>query len=504
MEITMSLRLPFATFAVAGAALAAGCGSSSNGVFSTTTTTSTATGSTTGTTSTSTSTSTAAGGAGHGGAAHGGHAQGGAAQGGHAQGGEAPGGGGPGGSGGGTQADCQAGATRACYTGPAGTQNVGACKGGTQSCVVGAWGACNAETTPASETCNGVDDDCDGQVDDGVSGTGGACSTGLPGVCATGTIACTAGKLVCVGDAGPSLETCNGLDDDCDGLVDDGNPGGGGACPTGLPGACGQGVEACSGGVLVCQALVAPSQEKCNGVDDDCNGLVDDGNPGGGQFCATGLPGVCSSGTTLCQGGVVVCSQNVAAAAAETCGNGLDDNCNGVVDDGCGPYTFAGVAVNLPVAQLVGWQQCFSDTYAQTVALSTVTAACFRQKLLLACRTPGSQTLTVAAWAPRADVLFNTGTSNTPHNANGVGWYYYQGDAFGTYSSWGFAPQGDVINRNSCDTTASSLDGYAGADANKRLCWHTQSSNLIGGWRCGATDSLNASGAWERVVFQAD
>ena len=43
---------------------------------------------------------------------------------------------------------------------------------------------------------------------------------------------------------------------------------------------------------------------------------------------------------------------------------------------------------------------------------------------------------TVAAHAPRTDVLFDTGTGNVPHDANGVGWYYN-----GNWS-WGFAPQG--------------------------------------------------------------
>jgi hypothetical protein len=58
--------------------------------------------------------------------------------------------------------------TQACYTGPAGTENVGVCKGGTQSCV-GPLGACMGEVTPAAhENCfNGLDNDCSGEVGNG-------------------------------------------------------------------------------------------------------------------------------------------------------------------------------------------------------------------------------------------------------------------------------------------------------------------------------------------------
>jgi hypothetical protein len=55
-----------------------------------------------------------------------------------------------------------------CYTGPAGTQGVGACHGGTQSCL-GTPGVCNGEVLPAKyENCfNNIDDDCDGVVNNG-------------------------------------------------------------------------------------------------------------------------------------------------------------------------------------------------------------------------------------------------------------------------------------------------------------------------------------------------
>ncbi len=65
---------------------------------------------------------------------------------------------------------CCPGRTRSCYSGPAGTAGVGICKTGTQTCLSdGTWGACTGEVTPRSETCNGQDDDCNGQVDNGAT-----------------------------------------------------------------------------------------------------------------------------------------------------------------------------------------------------------------------------------------------------------------------------------------------------------------------------------------------
>lgn len=110
----------------------------------------------------------------------------------------------------------------------------------------------------------------------------------------------------------------------------------------------------------------------------------------------------------------------------------------------------------------------------------------------MACRATSANTLDVLAWAPRSDVLFDTGassTSTTLHNANNVGWYY------NSAWSWGFAPQGDTINRFVCD-------GVTNVDSGLRLCWQTGQG--VGGYRCGANRSLNNSIVFERLVYQAD
>jgi hypothetical protein len=56
-------------------------------------------------------------------------------------------------------------------------------------------------------------------------------------------------------------------------------PGGGGPCDTGLEGVCGPGVEQCRNGQLECEGLFPPGgTETCNGLDDDCDGAIDDGD----------------------------------------------------------------------------------------------------------------------------------------------------------------------------------------------------------------------------------
>jgi hypothetical protein len=73
----------------------------------------------------------------------------------------------------------------------------------------------------ALEVCNGLDDDCNGKMDD-TTRIGQACASGRPGICAEGTWACTDGKDECIPlTPAARFDTCNAKDDDCDGTTDE-------------------------------------------------------------------------------------------------------------------------------------------------------------------------------------------------------------------------------------------------------------------------------------------
>ncbi len=155
---------------------------------------------------------------------------------------------------------------------------------------------------------------------------------------------------------------------------------------------------------------------------------------------------------------------------------------------------FSGIKRFVPADQLTDWTVCHTDTYADSgTALNDILADCDGANLLLACRPVGSSLFTLAAWAKREDVLFDTGVNDTVvHNSNGVDWYF--NDSW----SWGFAPEGAGVNKNSCDYN----DGILGQQES-RLCWHTFDGDIDSGYRCGDND-LNDDNNWERVILQAN
>lgn len=100
----------------------------------------------------------------------------------------------------------------------------GGSTGGTGG-VGGVGGSGGSPCVPTTEVCDGVDNDCDPGTPDGSADPqlGISCNTGLVGICAAGTQTCNNGGLECTPDNQPTGEICNGLDDNCSGVPDEGN-----------------------------------------------------------------------------------------------------------------------------------------------------------------------------------------------------------------------------------------------------------------------------------------
>ena len=107
---------------------------------------------------------------------------------------------------------------------------------------------------------------------------------------------------------------------------------------------------------------------------------------------------------------------------------------------------------------------------------------------------------TIVAAAPRADVLFDTGSEysgpGATHTANGTAWYF--SDSY----SWGFAKAGDDVQRGSCDV-AGIFAWTPGPNGGARLCWHTSEGFMTNGFRAGMYN-VNDSGTTYRAVYESD
>ena len=230
---------------------------------------------------------------------------------------------------------CVNGATQSC-----GTSNTGICQLGTQTCVNGAWGSCTGAVLPGTETCNALDDDCDGTVDDG-----NVCVTSTTPTEVCDSVDNDGDGQVDEGGVCPPVgllngEFCNGVDDDFDGKVDesfDNDDDGYTSCGTKTDGSD----KVVDNNNLDCQdynlGIHPGAAEMCNGVDEDCDGRVDeDFDKDGDKFTTCGTK---TDGSDKVVGGLGDQSfdcrddlQSISPARSETC-NGLDDNCNGKTDE---------------------------------------------------------------------------------------------------------------------------------------------------------------------------
>ena len=223
---------------------------------------------------------------------------------------------------------------------------IGACRelGVTVCSPDGALVACNAVPgDPVDELCNGVDDDCDESTDEAFPEVDEPCVEGIGACRRLGVRQCSddGASTECSATAGaPAMEVCNGVDDDCDGTSDELFPTLNAPCRVGV-GACGRtGVQVCTadGADVECDAVAAePAPEICNGLDDNCDGTVDEGFAGLGQPCEVGI-GTCSRrGVTVCSadGQGTLCNVDEGIPGDDIC-NGLDDDCDGRTDEDFG------------------------------------------------------------------------------------------------------------------------------------------------------------------------
>lgn len=139
------------------------------------------------------------------------------------------------------------------------------------------------------------------------------------------------------------LEVCNCIDDNCDGIIDN-LPGVGTPCGTNALGQCAMGTLQCivppgeCGGdpvSLTCVGAVYPTTELCDNADWNCDGIPNN-VPGLGESCGSDV-GICEKGTLVCDTPTPtpICVGGILPEPFDICGNGLDDNCDGLIDFNC-------------------------------------------------------------------------------------------------------------------------------------------------------------------------
>jgi hypothetical protein len=220
-----------------------------------------------------------------------------------------------------------------------------ACPAGT-ACSSGAcMSTCPTGTTYCSDACVDTSTDPMNCGSCGVAAAGSCVVSGARGACAAGALTCRSGTPTCIGTVSPSPEICNNIDDDCDGVVDNGiapRPCYDGPAGTLGVGVCRGGNQTCSAGTWgACAGETLPTVEVCDGLDNNCNGVVDEGCScivGATQQCYSGPTG--TSGVGPCHNGAQTCGTmgwgacmgDVVPASPENC-NGVDDDCDGNVDE---------------------------------------------------------------------------------------------------------------------------------------------------------------------------
>ncbi|MBI5487273.1 MAG: hypothetical protein HY905_08070 [Deltaproteobacteria bacterium] len=214
---------------------------------------------------------------------------------------------------------------------------------------------CEARCTPTSTSdtdCDNLDDNCDGVINEGYVSLG--CSIGVGGPDCAGFTDCrltgTGYEEICdVGHDVPTEDiTCDIYDDDCDGETDEDYRGD--ACGTGVCAAFGRCIDGLPTPCIVGTPTL-PFDTECDNEDDDCDGLTDE------EYapitCGTGG---CMS-TAMCILGREWCTPRL--PEPETC-DGLDNDCDAVTDDGftCGVGATRACTLTVPTKTCNGAETC--------------------------------------------------------------------------------------------------------------------------------------------------